>query len=106
LEHCHQGISIMPVYGLSPLEIRHLIERALLPDRCECTVIDDVLTLRVTSATHPGQVVTTHGVKLESLHSSRAIAELVGEARYLLATQSNHRTDGFQPVLIGGRAAR
>lgn len=96
----------MPVYGLSLLEIRHLIERALLPDRCECTVIDGVLTVRVTSATHPAQVVVTDGVSLESLHASRAIAELVGEARYLIAKQNSDRPDFAHPVTVLRSAAR
>lgn len=96
----------MPAYGLSLLEIRHLIERALLPDRCECTVIDGELTLRVTNAKDPTHVVVTGAVRLESLHASRAIAELVGEARYLLAMQSSNRPDSVQPAAMLRSASR
>jgi hypothetical protein len=106
LDHCHQGTFIMSAYGLSLLEIRHLIERALLPDRCECTVIDDVLTVRVTSSTLPTHVVVTNPVRLESLHTSRAIAELVGEARYLLAMQSSNRPDFAPATTLRKSAAR
>ncbi len=96
----------MPAYGLSLLEIRHLIERALLPDRCECTVNDGILTVRVTSATHPPRVVVIEGVRLESLSASRAIAELVGEARYLLSTQNSNRPDSAQPAHVPRSAVR
>jgi hypothetical protein len=71
--------------GLSTLEIRSLIERALLPDHCRCECIDGrtlQLTLQATDENMPG--VFLSDIPLESLQSSRAIAELVGEARYRL----------------------
>lgn len=96
----------MSAYGLSLLEIKQLIEHALLPDRCECTVIDGELTLRLTSATQPSQVVFTKGVRVESLHTSRAIAELVGEARYLLAMHNSARPESAQPTTVSRSAAK
>jgi hypothetical protein len=74
----------MSAYGLSPLEIKHLIERALLPDRCQFSEQDGLLTLRLCRKDQPDACVSTVA-NLDTLLSSRAIAELVGEARYLLA---------------------
>ena len=75
----------MSKYGLSFLEIKHLIERALLPDRCVCEIAAGVLTLTLVSEADPTQVITFAGVKVEGLNNSRAIAYLIGEARYMLA---------------------
>lgn len=74
----------MPALGLSPLEIKHLIERALLPDRCDFSEQDGLLTLRLTQKKYPHSSVTIHA-SIAELHTSRAIAELVGKARYSLA---------------------
>ena len=75
----------MDDYGLSLLEIKHLIERALLPDRCVCEVVSGVLTLTLVSEADSERVVTVTGIKAEGLNNSRAIAYLIGEARYMLA---------------------
>lgn len=79
----------MSAYGLSPLEIKHLIERALLPDHCEFSEQNGLLTLRLTEKQHPHSSVTVNA-KMESLYTSRAIAELVGKARYSLAHPEAH----------------
>ena len=76
----------MSIYGLSALEIQHLIERALLPDKCECDIANGYLTLHLCTTAGSGSSVILTPVRLESLSTSRAIAELVGEARYQLAT--------------------
>ena len=70
---------------LSTLEIRYLIERALLPDVCSCECTDG-RTLHVTlqKLDDPRQRVILNGIPLESLQSSRALANVIGEARYLL----------------------
>ena len=85
----------MEDYGLSLLEIKHLIERALLPDRCVCEVASGVLTLTLVSQTDSKHVVTITGVKTEGLNNSRAVAYLIGEARYMLA----HRIKGDEPFV-------
>jgi hypothetical protein len=78
----------MNSYGLSLLEIKHLIERALLPDRCICNIQDGILTLSLTSEADAEQSIQITGVKVEGLNNSRAIAHLVGEARYMLVRQN------------------
>lgn len=70
--------------GLSIQEIKHLIERALLPDRCVCEVAAGVLTLTLVSEADAGHVIKLTGIKVEGLNSSRAIAYVIGEARFML----------------------
>ncbi|MGI4840271.1 MAG: DUF1652 domain-containing protein [Janthinobacterium lividum] len=82
----------MAAYGLSTLEIKHLIERALLPDRCECEILDGNLSLTLTATSAETSVIRIKNIKFDSLNSSRAIAELVGEARYqLVSSMKEHR---------------
>lgn len=78
----------MRTYGLSVLEIKHLIERALLPDKCECRIVNGYLAIEIYSLTNPSDTVQINGISMDSLTSSRALAELVGEARYRLAQAS------------------
>jgi hypothetical protein len=87
----------MSVPFLSTLEIRNLIERALLPDLCTCACTDGrTLDLTLQKLDEPEQRVVLSGIPLESLQSSRAIANLIGEARYLLvqSTTQRHRVSG------------
>ena len=72
-------------YGLSLLEIKYLIERALLPDRCVCEGAAGILTLTLVSEADPARVIVLTGVRVEGLNNSRAIAYVIGEARYMLA---------------------
>jgi len=92
----------MNAYRLSTLEIKHMIEQSLLPHRCEWAMADGgSLTLTLTSAASPQDVICMTGIKLSSLASSRAISELVGEARYLLSmsgTQSIAFADQPAPL--------
>lgn len=83
----------MNSYGLSILEIKHLIERALLPDKCECTVDGEFVRITLSSHADPSDAVVITGIKKESLNTSRAIAELIGEARYLLVKQIAKRRE-------------
>jgi hypothetical protein len=85
----------MDGYGLSLLEIKHLIERALLPDRCVCEVVSGVLTLTLVSEADSAHVITVTGIKVEGLNNSRAIAHLIGEARYMLV----RRIKGDEPFV-------
>ena len=76
----------MNSYGLSALEIKAVIQRVLLPDICTCTDTDKgVFSLTLTCAKDSSCQIRMPGIRADSLQSSRAIAELVGEARYLLA---------------------
>lgn len=78
----------MNSYGLSTLEIKALIQRVLLPDICTCTDTDKgVFSLTLTCAKDSSCQVWMPGIRTDGLRSSRAIAELIGEARYLLALQ-------------------
>lgn len=77
---------LMNIYGLSILEIRALIERALLPDHCRFVETSDGrFSITVTSANHESCQISVRGIAFDELRSSRAIVELIGEARYLLA---------------------
>jgi hypothetical protein len=67
---------------ISILELRHIIECGFLPLSCHCTSNPDgSLMIKVfePSSGHVELLVT--GVRTESLTSSRAIAELIGELR-------------------------
>lgn len=82
----------MDTHFLSTLEIRNLIERALLPDYCCCQCSDGrTLDLTLQKRDDPDQRISLTGIPLESLQSSRSIAELIGEARYLLMQRSKQR---------------
>ena len=70
---------------LSLQETKRLIERALLPDRCVCDVAAGVLTLTLVSEADASHVIKLTGIKVEGLNSSRAVAYVIGEARYMLA---------------------
>lgn len=72
-------------YALCNLEILALIERALLPDVCVCTCKGDLLTVTLTKQNQPGAYVSVENISMQSLQSSRAIANLVGELRYLMS---------------------
>jgi hypothetical protein len=94
---CIKTEVLMSVPFLSTLEIRNLIERALLPDLCTCACTDGrTLDLTLQKLDEPEQRVVLNRIPLESLQSSRAIANLIGEARYLLAQKApqRHRVSG------------
>jgi hypothetical protein len=94
---CIKTEVFMSVPFLSTLEIRNLIERALLPDLCTCECTDGrTLDLTLQRQDDLAQRVVLNGIPLESLQSSRAIANLIGEARYLLVqgTTQRHRVSG------------
>lgn len=78
----------MDSYGLSTLEIKYIIERALLPDHCFFSESNGLHTLRVTPKNHPLVSVVLPDLDFRKLSTSRAIAELIGEVRYRLANTS------------------
>ncbi|KZL40965.1 DUF1652 domain-containing protein [Pseudomonas syringae pv. aptata] len=94
----------MSVTFLSTLEIRYLIERALLPDLCTCECRDGrTLNLTLQKLDDPEQRVVLNGIPLESLQSSRSLANLIAEARSLLmqsATQRHWGNGSRAPVHV------
>jgi len=79
----------MKDYALSSLEIQNLIERALLPDICLCDCKGDFLTVTLTRVGDPNTSVSLGNISMQSLQSSRSIAYLVGELRYLISLSEN-----------------
>lgn len=76
--------------GLSLLDTKLLIQRALLPDICTCEVsADRLMRLTLVSAKNPSCSIVIPFISLDSLTFSRSVAELIGEARYLLALETN-----------------
>lgn len=70
-----------PVSGLA-----ETIARAFMPDGCTCRIVSDIrLDLTLTSHADPAREVTMNGIYIPSLLTSRAIANLVLEGRYLLS---------------------
>jgi hypothetical protein len=66
---------------LSNLELRSIIESAFLPLRCNCTVLDDTMTVEVIDpATEHVELLVT-GIALDRLDTSRALCELISELR-------------------------
>ncbi|MCD5992835.1 DUF1652 domain-containing protein [Pseudomonas sp. CDFA 602] len=68
--------------GLSTLELRNIIERAFLPQRCTCTVGPDrSMTVQVTDPESGRIELLVTGISLERLNTSRSISDLVAELR-------------------------
>jgi hypothetical protein len=84
---------------ISILELRHIIECGFLPLSCICTSNPDgTLMVQVfePSTGHVELLVT--GVRTETLTSSRAIAELVGELRGEMSVLKNGARLGNEDV--------
>ncbi|MBC3955078.1 MULTISPECIES: DUF1652 domain-containing protein [Pseudomonas] len=76
----------MNAYRLSTLEIKHMVEQALLPHRCTWEAAQGgTLALTLTNPGNPDHAICVTGIKLERMVSSRAISELIGEARLLMS---------------------
>jgi len=76
----------MNAYRLSTLEIKHMVEQALLPHRCTWEAAEgESLTLTLTNPENPDHAICVTGIKLDRMVSSRALSELVGEARMLMS---------------------
>ncbi|RJX82559.1 DUF1652 domain-containing protein [Pseudomonas sp. LS-2] len=77
---------------LSNLELRSIIESAFLPMRCNCTVMDDTMTVEVIDPVTERVELLTTGISLDRLDTSRALCELICELRAdLHNTQHLHR---------------
>lgn len=95
----------MNTYGLSMLEIKALIQRALLPDICHCEVTGDgYMEVTLVSSKNSACRVRLPRVRVDSLNSSRALAELIGEARYLLAANAVSARGGMDQNGLPKRA--
>ncbi|PBP86447.1 DUF1652 domain-containing protein [Pseudomonas syringae] len=66
--------------GLSELELRSMVERALLPLRCTCTIADEQMNVQIS---HPvsGRTQRQKKLPLSRIKTVRDIAELVAELR-------------------------
>jgi hypothetical protein len=76
----------MRTIGLSPLEIRSIVERAFLPLGCTCEqALDECFTIRIEDL-HTGKVhLMAEGVSADRFASSREISNLIAELRHALA---------------------
>ena len=73
----------MPLLGLSTLELRQIIERACLPDRCEVSCSEDgYLTIRLGKGESLEECVTLCDVPLDSLNSTRDVLGLIMQLRH------------------------
>ena len=73
----------MSLLGLSTLEMRQLIERACLPDRCEVSCSEDgYLTIRLGKGDSLEECVVLSGVPLDSLNSTRDVLGLIVQLRH------------------------
>jgi hypothetical protein len=71
---------------LSNLELRSIIESAFLPMCCNCTVIDDAMTVEVIDPLTQRVELLATGIALDRLDTSRALCELITELRADLHT--------------------
>lgn len=77
---------------LSNLELRSIIESAFLPLRCNCTVLDDTMTVEVIDPVTEHVELLVTGIALDRLDTSRALCELISELRAdLHNSQHTHR---------------
>lgn len=77
----------MKTIGLSPLEIRGIVEGAFLPLACTCEqAADECFTVRIEDL-HTGKVcLVAEGVSADRFASSRDISNLIAELRTRLDT--------------------
>lgn len=66
---------------LSNLELRSIIESAFLPLRCNCTVINDAMTVEVVDPLTERVELVASGIALHRLDTSRALCDLILELR-------------------------
>ena len=81
----------MPMNGVCDLELRQLIERAFLPDKCEVSCGGGMsLTLHFPSDEHRREM-TVSDVHLATLPDCRALADLVMRVRQQREAQQPNR---------------
>lgn len=62
---------------LSNLELRSIIEGAFLPLRCNCTVLEDVMTVEVIDPVTEHVELFASNIALDSLDNSHALCVLI-----------------------------
>lgn len=83
----------MSVYGLSELELRHIIELAFLPARCRCTSSHTGAPSLIIEIYDegPGSIaLLVTSVDINTLNSSRAVSNLIAELRHDLKFNKCH----------------
>ncbi|MBD1554163.1 DUF1652 domain-containing protein [Pseudomonas typographi] len=76
----------MKTIGLSPLELRNIIEHAFLPLQCVCAQAPDgTLTLRIENPANGRVELEEIGISTDRFASSREINNLVAQLRERLA---------------------
>jgi hypothetical protein len=77
---------------LSNLELRNIIESAFLPKACNCTVVDDIMTVEVFDPVSKRQELLASGIRLDELDTSLALSHLIAKLRAdLQDAQSMHK---------------
>ena len=71
----------MLAYTLSHLELRGIIERALLPARCQCRITGDLMAVEFFNPATKRFELVASGIKLGGLDTCRALSELIAELR-------------------------
>ncbi|QQQ48907.1 DUF1652 domain-containing protein [Pseudomonas syringae] len=66
--------------GLSELELRSMVERALLPLRCTCTIANDQMNVQISDPVS-GRTQLQKSLPLSRINTVRDIADLVAELR-------------------------
>ncbi len=66
--------------GLSELELRSMVERALLPLRCTCTIANDQMNVQISDPVS-GRAQLQKSLPLSRINTVRDIADLVAELR-------------------------
>lgn len=64
---------------LSNLELRGIIESAFLPLRCNCTVMEDVMTMEVIDPATERVELVASNIALDTLDNSHALCVLIRE---------------------------
>jgi hypothetical protein len=64
---------------LSSLELRGIIESAFLPLRCNCTVMEDVMTMEVIDPATERVELVASNIALDTLDNSHALCVLIRE---------------------------
>lgn len=77
---------------LSNLELRNIIESGFSPGACNCTVVDDVMTVEIIDPVTKRQELLVSGIRLDKLDTSRALSLLIAKLRAdLQDAQSMHK---------------
>lgn len=82
---------------LSNLELRSIIESAFLPMRCNCSVVDDCMSVEIIDPVSQDVKLYSSGISLDHLDTSRALCELITALR----SELNKQPQPFPHALAG-----